>query len=271
MKNRQWKKKIKTFGAATLITGLSISSLSVNAALTTGPFGLQGAVVSDAQLSAMRGRFVDGRRVTFFGVTMSTQWYRENEPDLNMDMQVNFDLSSQQYQPILTMYRRADLGTLSDQNAQPDELDNVSDNGALESVSGVVQSIQVAGDRNAVNNNVQWVVTDRPNDSDRGDLMIAVNVGGSESHVSDDGVITQVSADAEGIGYQVDVPDVGTVTQRISRSELSGGNILQSTQLNSDLNRVQNQIGLTVQLSPASSSIEGMRSFHQALESIRGL
>lgn len=269
MKHWQLQKRVGIAGALALVTGLSINAVPAAAAVVSGPFGLHGGAVSNAELAAIRGKFVDGRRVTFFGIKMNTWWRRADKDDFHMQMKVGFDLSRSRFSPRLSMYRTANLGTATSKSGAT-KLDNVSDNGALESVSGVVQNIQVAGDSNGVQNDVAWVVTDQDHTADT-EGLVEVNSSGTLNHVTDDGVATQISADAEGIGYQVDIPDVGKVTQRISRSQLSGGNILQSTQLNSDLNQVLNQIGLTVELSPASSIVGGSRSFHRALRSMRGL
>ena len=268
MNIRQWAKPT---GVA---TGLALISLfgnvpSLHAAVNHGPFGLQGGEVSDAELASMRGRFVDGRSVTFFGIRMHTQWQRQGGHDFNMEMHINFDLSEGRYRPLLTMFHTRDLGTPTE-GPSTSSLENVSDNGALENISGVVQNIQVAGDSNAVHNGVEWTVTDQPGTQDFTDL-IEIDGSGNQTHVSDDGVATQVSVGANGIGYQVDVPDVGTVSQQISRSQLSGGNILQSTQLDSNLNSVLNRIGLTVELSPAAVDQTRLQRFHRALDNIRGL
>lgn len=268
MNIRQWVRPSGVLAGCALIVLSGTPSIS-QAAVQQGPFGLQGSSVSDSELASIRGRFVDGRRVTFFGIRMHTQWQRHGGHDFNMEMHINFDLSEGRYRPQLTMFHTRDLGTPTD-NARVATLDNVSDNGALENISGVVQNIQVAGDSNAVHNGVEWTVTDQPSAPDVSDLVV-VDDSGQRNHISDDGVTTRVSVGANGIGYQVDVPDVGTVSQQISRSQLSGGNILQSTQLDSNLNRVLNQIGLTVELSPAAIDASRLQRFHRALDNIRGL
>ncbi len=255
--------------AAGVAVALMAGSGTVNSAERRGPFGILGGEVSDTELASMRGRFVDGRNITFFGIRMSTAWQRVGGHNFNMEMQVNFDMSRGRYQPQLTMFHSPNLGNIS-QSAVTNNLENVSDNGALENISGVVQNIQVAGNNNTVHNGVDWVVTDQPDDSDASALVPLQDIG-SQTHISDDGVATRVSVGAEGIGYKVDIPDVGSVSQQISKAQLSGGNILQSTQLNSNLNQVLNQIGLTVELSPQVSQRASIQQFHDALANIRGL
>ena len=148
------------------------------------------------------------------------------------------------FRPNITIYRTRDLGEAST-GVGNQVLNGVSDNGALDDIAGVVQNIQIAGDENGVHNNVEWTVTDASGTPQvRGPDLVQIG-SGQESFADDAGVTTQVQANGSGIGYQVDVPDVGTVAQRISRRQiLSAGNILQSTQLNSNLNQVTETVSV---------------------------
>ena len=270
MNSCQWNKRIGVTAGPAILSLFLLLPNSSNAAQQTGPFGLQGGVVSDVELAAMRGRFVDGRKVAFFGIRMRTDWQRQGGRDFNMEMRVNFDFGRDRYRPHMTMYRSRNIGlSVPSEEVQQSSLDNVSDNGALENISGVVQSIQVAGDRNSVHNAVDWTVTDSEVVPDT-EGLIEVDDTGTRSHLSDEGVNTQVSVDAEGVGYQVDIPDFGSVSQQITRSQFSGGNILQSTQLNSDLNQVLNRIGLTVELSSSLSEFRP-NGVLRSLNHLRGL
>lgn len=270
MSNWQWSKRVGVTTGTAMLGLFLLSPNNSNAAQQTGPFGLQGGVVSDVELAAMRGRFVDGRKVTFFGIRMRTDWQRQGGHDFNMEMRVNFDFDRQNYRPHMRMYRSRNIGlSVSSEEVEKSSLDNVSNNGALENVSGVVQSIQVAGDSNRVHNAIDWTVTDSDITPDT-EGLIEVDDTGTRSHLNDDGVNTQVSVDAEGVGYQVDIPESGSVSQKITRSQFSGGNVLQSTQLNSDLNQVFNRIGLTVELSPSLSDVRP-NGVLRSLNHLRGL
>ncbi|MDO6565018.1 hypothetical protein Q4488_16680 [Amphritea sp. 1_MG-2023] len=237
--------------------------------VTARAYGLQGAAVSDQELASIRGRFVDGRSVTYFGVSMMTDWYLNSGKHLGMEMQVNFDLSRNRYQPTMTMYRRQDIGAQVSAGQGNESLGNVSSGGAFENVSGVVQNIQVAGDSNTVENGVGWNVSDRPAIQDTTGL-VKVDNGATQTYLTADGVSTQVAAGANGVGYRLDVPNVGRVTQQINRSQLTGGHILQSTQLGSDLNQILNRIGLTVTLGPAAAGVRS-QNFNRTMRSLRGL
>ena len=263
MKGMRWLKKIIPGALATSVWLLAPTAVA-------GPFGLEGDDVPDAVLADMRGRFVDGRDVSFFGVVMATDWHRAGK-DFSMELHMDISFPGRGFRPNITIYRTRDLGAAS-AGAGNQVLSGVSDNGALDDIAGVVQNIQVAGDNNGVHNNVEWTVTDASGTPQlRGPDLVQIGAG-QESFADDDGVTTQVHANGAGIGYQVDVPDVGTVAQRISRRQiLSAGNILQSTQLNSNLNQIFNRIGLNVQLAPSGNLSGASRNFHRTLNNLRGL
>ncbi|RTE64907.1 hypothetical protein EH243_14600 [Amphritea opalescens] len=266
-----WQRNYCTNIVASM-TWLAVVAIPVAQADTVQPksFGLQGAAVSDSELASMRGRFIDGRNVTFFGVSMMTDWYLQSGKHIDMEMQVNFDLSGDRYQPTMSMYRSQDVGSQVASGYSGDEpLDNISNSQGLNSVSGVVQNIQVAGDQNRVENGVEWTISDQAA-VQQTDGLVKVDVAESQNHLTEEGVGTKVSVGTDGVGYQVDVPDVGRVTQHINSSQLTGGNILQSTQLNSDLNQVFNRIGLTVTLSPETSNMHP-QNINNALNQLRGL
>lgn len=262
MKGMRWLKKAIPGVLATsvwLLTPIAVA----------GPFGLVGGNVPDATLANMRGRFVDGREVSYFGVVMTTDWHRAGQ---DYGMELHMDISfGQGFRPNITIYRTRNLGTASS-GAGNQVLTGVSDNGALDDIAGVVQNIQIAGDENGVHNNVEWTVTDASGTPQLRNPDLVEIGAGQESFADVNGVTTQVHANGSGVGYQVDVPDVGTVAQRISRRQiLSAGNILQSTQLNSNLNQVLNRIGLNVQLAPSGNLSGASRNFHRALNNLQGL
>lgn len=232
-------------------------------------FGIHGQEVTDRVLASMRGRFVEGRKVAFFGVQMRTDWLRQDGHYLNMQMNVDIDLTAGRHRPVINIYHSRDLGK-SVSNATLPELYRVSDNGALSSVSGVVQNIQVAGDGNGVHNNVNWVVSEQSAipTSPPNNLTPALSSG---HYIDTSGRHTQVMLDQQGLGYQIDIPGVGRVTQQMSGQNLKGAALLQSSQLNSNQNQVLNHIGLQVDLTPARRGMSQLRTLQRSVEQLRGL
>lgn len=255
--------------ALTLSVTFSLPSNAGTIMEKKSTFGLKGQEVPDQILASIRGRFVEGRQVAFFGVEMRTNWIQSDNRSLNMQMNVNIDLSSGRHQPIINIYHSQDIGTAT-LGAFTPALVDVSDNGALNSVSGVVQNIQVAGDGNSIHNNVNWEVREQQLlPSSVGLSMTPATAGGHYVDLS--GRHTQVVIGNQGIGYQIDIPDIGRVTQQLSSQNLKGGALLQSSQIHSHYNQVMNHIGLQVDLSPAQKNMEQLRMLNRSLEQLRGL
>ncbi len=262
----------KSRWASVLCISAVFSSTTIAATTTLEPprsFGIHGQEVPDSVLASMRGRFVEGRKVAFFGVQMRTDWLQQDGQYLNMQMNVDIDLSGGRHRPVINIYHTQDLGK-SASNTSPPALNNVSDNGALSSVSGVVQNIQVAGDGNGVHNNVNWVVSEQSGTSPSTSNSLAPALNGGH-YVDTSGRHTQVMLDQQGVGYQIDIPGVGRVTQKMSGQNLKGAALLQSSQLNSNNNLILNHIGLQVDLTPARREMSQLRTLQRSMEQLRGL
>lgn len=109
--------------------------------------------LSTQQLDEIRGKYVSTKgNVVYFGVTMETQWSTPVETH-TVAMEVGVDNSGQQASTTLKTY--GTLGTQVDDDEFPDQPATATDN-----ISGTVQSIQVAGDDNHVQNNVSVAITD---------------------------------------------------------------------------------------------------------------
>lgn len=247
--------------------GVLLASQSGFAGTANDPFGLRGGSVTDPELAQIRGRFVDGRSVTYFGVVMQTQWTQLGGHNYNMEMGLNIDLEDR-FNPVVTLYFTDDLGA-PDGGGDPGPLPNVRDNGAFENISGVVQGIQVAGDGNAVWQDVEWNISDQPFPMNGSGTVINSSV--TERYIDADGVRTHVSVTPDGIGYKVNLEDMGAITQRIGKVQITRGSLLQSTQLNSNYHDVVNRMGLNIEMSPASSLSGSVRHFNKCLDNLRGL
>ncbi|WP_315981557.1 hypothetical protein [Aliamphritea spongicola] len=83
MKGMRWLTKVIPGALAT-----SVWLLAPN--VVAGPFGLEGEIVPDSVLADVRGRFVDGRDVSYFGVVMATEWQRAGQ---DYSMELHMDIS----------------------------------------------------------------------------------------------------------------------------------------------------------------------------------
>lgn len=220
----------------------SISLAMGSPAWALMPHGIMGAEVSDLELSTMRGKFVDGNQVAFFGVTMSTAWQLADGSQQMMDMHLNVDLANQ-FAPVLTVYHTEPGQVVSAGSLADAQLANVSNEG-LDEASGVVQAIQVAGDGNDVTNDVLWSINGRgvSGPSDDSNLVTGTGV---QTYQSDNGAITQVTVGHNQIGYEINIPGVGRIVQSLNGNDVRG--LLQSAQLDSSMNRVTNGTSVAIE------------------------
>ncbi len=255
--------------ALCISAALSSTAFAATTVETRDVFGLRGQEVPDELLASMRGRFVEGRNVAFFGIQMRTDWLQADTRRLDMQMNIGIDLSAGRHQPVINIFHTQNLGNTVANETSP-ALNGVSDNGALESVSGVVQNIQVAGDGNSIHNNVGWVVREQSGTGAPAANGLTSTVNGGH-YVDTSGRHTQVLVGNQGLGYQIDIPGIGRVTQQLSGQNLKGGALLQSSQLSSNYNQIFNNIGLQVDLTPARQDMSRLRTLQNSLDQLRGL
>lgn len=203
--------------------------------------------VSDAELAGMQGRFMRNNEIVSFGVEMVTRWQTIDGSLIKEGLSIYVDLSqtaANQFSPVLTIYRLAATSASSQVVPASNSQASVSANG-LDNITGVVQNIQIAGEENSIYNNVQIDITGTP----PGQTAASEGSPGTFASPgifvfqSDSGVTSTYTLNGGLIGYEITLPqEQGKVVQRIQ----SGNGLLQSAQLASSLNRIENQVHLTV-------------------------
>ncbi|QCO68659.1 hypothetical protein E4582_10735 [Luteimonas yindakuii] len=107
--------------------------------------------ISDAELGDMRGRYVVGNDlVAWFGVTMTSVWQTTSGQTLQGALQLGMDFSAGGT-PTLSFEPTVSI-TAADAPLPVAASGATVDAAGLANVSGLVQSVQVAGDHNAVSN-----------------------------------------------------------------------------------------------------------------------
>jgi len=247
----------------------AVFTVPVTAYAVSPGHGLSGMLVSDAELAQMHGKFVDGSKVMFFGVTMSTQWESLGGHFHDVELGFNVSLDQGRFRPQLTLYRvLPDASTATAAGSAPvPTTSGVVVNESLNNVNGLLQNIQVAGDSNSVFNDVTWKVTDQPI-AEQGGNVEQVALGGSQTVIEGaGGAYTELEVSNGRFGYQLTVPNQGQVSQSIGSGAMRG--LVQSTQLTGSVNRIFNQMRLQVQVSPISTS--GKRNMRNVFSGLRGL
>lgn len=235
---RQWACLLGIF-----LPGLLAASPSVS---------LQFDELGEQDLGVQRGRFASDGQIVNFGVEMLSSWQTGDGAMLRAGVRLQVDA---RLAPTLTVMGSADVR----QSAQAGATTYPAF-GGIENVHGIAQSIQIAGDGNSVINGMQIDMTQTTSQI-RGE-QVALAGPGIYSQDSGGGVST-VKLEKNSLSLFVDLPGHGRTFQRLSARGLQ-----QNTLINSDLNRVSNEMRLTATVRPAAASVGGaMASF----SNLRGL
>lgn len=230
--------------------------------------GLQNAEeVSDDILGSMRGKFVGGGQIVNFGVQMVSTWQNTQGQILAAAANLNVNIANAtqpvvQFVPHLTIVEAAAPVAPVPQAA----LQSANGNG-ISNVSGVAQSIQIAGDGNRIGNDASITITNAPPPP-----LPAPSGGPQSASLTSPTTGATVSASVQGNGLSVgiSVPNIGRSLQQIKGAAASGGGIVQMVQAAADLQWIQNRMNIYVNLQPGgpASAPTGLGS---ALNTLRGL
>jgi len=240
--------------------------------------GLQNAEeVSDEILGNMRGKFVGGGQIVNFGVQMVSTWQNTQGQILSAAANLNVNIANAtqpvvQFVPHLTIVEAAAPAVSAPTPATPStpvptaSVQSVGGNG-ISNVSGVAQSIQIAGDSNRIGNDASITITNAPPPA-----LPAASSGPQSASLTSPTTGATVSASVQGNGLSVgiSVPNIGRTVQQIRGTAASGGGIMQMVQAAADLQWIQNRMNIYVNLQsggPASAAT-GLGS---ALQTLRGL
>lgn len=220
--------------------------------------------VSDSELGHMRGKFASNNQVLYFGVEMVSQWLTATGNLVTAGANLNIDFSGNaptvQYAPTVSI-------ELQGQNitTQNDNTNTVSGGGGLANVSGVSQTIQVAGQSNHINNGIDMQV-ELTSTAQAGGLISSALEGqaGSVSATASDGTVATVTLANNSIGVNVNVPGQGQVLQQIRNQGM-----FQSARIGGDLNTIHNAITMHIGLNSATGA-NGAGAF-AALQSLKDL
>ena len=116
--------------------------------------------LSDEEMGDMRGRYtVSNNTVAWFGVTMVSTWQNQAGQQLTSSMKVTMDARTPD-KPVVSFQPHVSITTVDVAPPSPDGQREI-DNAGLANVTGVTQSIQVAGDDNAAHNVAKVTVRDQ--------------------------------------------------------------------------------------------------------------
>ena len=116
--------------------------------------------LTDEEMGDMRGRYtVSNNTVAWFGVTMVSTWQNQAGQQLTSSMKVTMDARTPD-KPVVRFQPHVSITTVDVAPPSPDGQREI-DIAGLANVTGVTQSIQVAGDDNAAHNVAKVTVRDQ--------------------------------------------------------------------------------------------------------------
>ena len=116
--------------------------------------------LTDEEMGDMRGRYtVSNNTVAWFGVTMVSTWQNQAGQQLTSSMKVTMDARTPD-KPVVRFQPHVSITTVDVAPPSPDGQREI-DNAGLANVTGITQSIQVAGDDNAAHNVPKVTVRDQ--------------------------------------------------------------------------------------------------------------
>lgn len=251
-----------------VLAGILAFSPMARAALPQGLEVFNGMQeVSDSDLGHMRGKFASNDKVMYFGIEMVSQWQTAagNLVTAGANLAIDFkgnggSTPTVQYVPTVTIVQQGQ-GAPAPLNGNT----NVVSGGAgLANVSGVSQSIQVAGQSNDIKNGIDMQV-DISSAAQSGTIAGAMQgQAGALSSTGDDGTVATVTLADNSIGVSVVVPGQGQVLQQIRNQGM-----FQSARIGGDLNQIHNSITMHIGLNSAAGN--GFGSAYAALQGLKSM
>jgi len=245
--------------------------------------------ISDEELSGMRGRYTVGdNTVAWFGVSMVSTWQTATGQVLESTMKVAMDFSHGGSTPKVTFTPTVNITAANAPDPKPAaaattavaatapvaaptevaastaEPQRSTDASGLQNVSGLVQSVQVAGDSNAATNNTQLTVRDGAVPET---AATATSLAGNGGASVTDGAATATSTYANGTaGVLLLIAGQGEVQQWIR-----SGSVGQSIQITGDAQQISNRLQLDLVRQSVADNAPLNQNVAQAITLARGI
>lgn len=209
-----------------------------------------GARVADEDLGEIRGKFVGAGGIAYFSVEMRSSWTNADGQTVGGIMTMSLDLRNAENDrrsilPVVMIGWSRDCATCSTSAANTNALNGPSATmtGGLGTVHGVVQTQQISGSDNTVQNGLRinvmpaHLVTTTAHSG-----LTAATTNTSHTLSNGSAVHFQITGSQLGLALQ-NGDQAGIVGQMVNSNQ---NQISQNVLLTSDFNTVQNSLGLTI-------------------------
>lgn len=221
--------------------------------------------IPDPELMQMRGRYTVGSNaVAWFGVTMVSVWQTASGQTVQGTLTFGMDFSGSGQVPVITFTPTVNITSVD--AAMPgsaDGLDRSVDGSGLANVSGVVQSVQVAGDGNTASNVASLTVR---NGSSSGHTSAGTQSGTGIQTIQDGNASASSGFDGNAANVLLQIQGQGAVEQWIRN-----GSIGQTVQLTGDHQSVSNHLEVELVKQTLGANTQLVQNVAQALQMTRGI
>lgn len=212
--------------------------------------------IPDGELDLMRGRYIVGdNKVLWFGVSMITTWQTQGGQTVQGALKIGMDLRNGA--PTISFTPNVSIG-LADAEAAPTGARSI-DSAGLHNASGLVQSVQVAGDGNVAGNATSLIVRN-------GDVPAMPAGSAGNASASNGAASASAQVDAQGARLLIGVAGQGTAEQWVR-----AGSVGQSIRIVGDGQQVDNRLQLELVRQAAPTSALLMASVARAITLSQGI
>jgi hypothetical protein len=225
----------------------------------------QAQAIDDEQMAGVAGKFTIAGEVVGMNLIMTSSWQAANGQRLDAAAGLSVALPGSGHAQAHFSTRASATDPQNSQNQPNQPLGStgiVSHGSGLQSIAGVAQVIQVAGNGNDASNRASVNVTTNN----------VVASGGNEqlkaSYAASNGAEAAVSIANNGVSLRLTMPAVGSAQQQVNMAGM--GSIHQNIQIAASRQQVVNQMQLQLQLLPYSNAVLASQGLSHSLNMLRG-
>ncbi len=256
---------------APFLVGVAITSVASVSLAAPGDGGVgQGiSVLTNPEMATIRGKYVVAAdTVLYFGVEMASVWRTQDGQQLQGGARLGLDFSggaspTVSFTPTVSILSGTGRGTAIDTSNR-----TVSSSG-IDNVTGLGQSIQVAGDYNTASNTLSVRLLDKlPENRGQGvgeSLSVTDGAGGSATAtLNDKGMMVTLSLDGQGVVQQ-------SIRGALRDGARTGNGAFQSIKTLGDSHTISNRMQLSILMKPRAESANLSKTLGVSLGGLRGL
>ncbi len=235
-----------------------------------GSVGKGVSLLTNPEMSEIRGKYtVSSNQVLYFGVEMASAWKTQDGQQLQGSASLGLDFSKGS-SPVVSFTPTVSILSSQRGGKRTDTANRTVTSSGVDNVTGLGQSIQVAGDYNNASNTLSVKMLDEMPDGGEHagigeSLRTTDGLGGEASSVLDEkGVMVTLSLDGQGVVQQ-------SIRGAVTGGATPGNGAFQSIRTLGDSHTISNRMQLSILMKPGTESSNLRKTLGVSLGGLRGL